>query len=121
MDVLAFEDHGDDRRGLLAAARPSATGPLRMRSLPSYPSSNHEALDRFVRIHEDSRTTTNSWFRFFGHAATTLCLLLAAGLWGHARAEDFPPQSVVPLFNGTDFTGWRFGDVSADRTPPDTI
>lgn len=28
-------------------------------------------------------------------------------------AAEFPAAGFVPLFNGTDFTGWRFGDASA--------
>ncbi len=50
--------------------------------------------------------------------AKRVVLLLGLALTGasaasFAHAEDFSPSDFVSLFNGQDFTDWRFGDESA--------
>lgn len=46
--------------------------------------------------------------------AILMGVVLATG-WAEkfAPADEFLPADFVPLFNGKDFTGWRFGDESA--------
>lgn len=50
--------------------------------------------------------------------ASRIVLLFGVVLTGDlttkfGQAEEFQPADFVPLFNGRDFTGWRFGDESA--------
>ena len=44
-------------------------------------------------------------------------MLLLCGT-GRGTAAGFPAADFVPLFNGADFTGWRFGDASAAPSEP---
>ena len=48
-------------------------------------------------------------------------LLVAVGFAARrGGAADFAPADLVPIFNGVDLTGWRFGDASAapPQVPP---
>ena len=48
------------------------------------------------------------------HSTLLLVIVVAAGFaWERAGAEEFAHADFVPVFNGTDFSGWRFGDESA--------
>ncbi|MFM8250057.1 MAG: hypothetical protein ACKOBW_00515, partial [Planctomycetota bacterium] len=59
--------------------------------------------------------TNNRATRLLFQFSLWLCFVLTMSGWVLTRseAEEFAPTDFISLFNGKDFTGWRFGDESA--------